>query len=101
MSSQNNNDLYSTAEDRANTAFDPAAELYRVHMCLKKSKEYWAKEIYLENVPTSEPNEKFYAWLQEEYGIAVEFRDTHGIRGISGYNITDEQKFLMFMLKFQ
>ena len=101
MSSQNNNDLYSTAEDRANTAFDPAAELYRVHKCLKKSKEYWTKEIHPEPVPAYEINEEFYIWLQEEYGIDVEFRDAHGIRGISGYNITDEQKFLMFMLKFQ
>ena len=34
MTSQN--DLYSTPEARANTAFDPDADLYRIHKFLLK-----------------------------------------------------------------
>lgn len=101
MSSQNNNDLYKSAEDRANTAFDPDAELYRLHKCLKKSKDYWSTEIDSTPCPINEYNTKFYAWLLDEYGLELQLHDSNGVRGIVGHKIVDEQKFLMFMLKFQ
>ena len=100
MSSENNK-LYDTAEDRANTAFDPTAELYRVHKCLRKSKDYFTTEVDPTPVPINEFHEKFYVWLQEEYGMEVEFHDVLGVKGITGYKVVDEHKFLMFMLKFQ
>lgn len=96
-----NNKLYATAEDRANTAFDLDAKLHRIHKCLVKSKDYWSTEVDTTPVPINEYNEKYFAWLQEEYGLEISFQDTFGITGISGYKVLDEQKFLMFMLKFQ
>lgn len=100
MSSQN--DLYSTPEARANTAFDPDADLYRLHKFLLKSKNYWSTEVYTEPSPLNEYNEKFYAWLNDEYGIELQFNQGgNGMIGINGYTIVDEQKFLMFTLKFQ
>lgn len=111
MSSQNNfygntvkinsNNFYGTPEDRANTAFDPSAELYRITRCLRKSKDYWVTEVDSEPVSLNSYNEKFYTWLEEEYGLELEFNSNNGMRGISGYKIVDNQKFLMFMLKFQ
>ena len=101
MSLQNNNDLYKSAEDRANTAFDPNAELYRIHKCLKKSRDYWSTEVYTVPSPLDTYHKKFYAWLLEEYGLELQLHDSLGVSGIVGHKVVDEQKFLMFMLKFQ
>ena len=100
-STKNNNDLYGTPEARANTMFDPSAEITRITKCLKKSKDYWTTEIDPEPVPLGECNVKFYAWLKEDYGLDVQFKETYGFHGIVGYNIVDNQKFLMFIMKFQ
>lgn len=99
MSSQN--DLYLTPDARANTVFDPGSELYKIRNCLKKSKDYWTTEIYQEPSPMNVYNMEFYAWLTEEYGLDVQFEETYGVNGLTGYTVIDEQKFLMFMLKFQ
>jgi hypothetical protein len=99
MSSQNN--FYGTPEDRANTAFDPSAELYRITRCLRKSRDYWATEIDSMPVSLGEYNVKFYGWLKEDYGLDVQFDGRYGLDPIVGYKIVDNQKFLMFMLKFQ
>ena len=95
MSSQN--DLYSTPEARANTAFDPDADLYRLHKFLLKSNLYWQTIS-----PNNVDNDKFYAWLKDEYGVELKFNHgSNGIVGINGYTVVDEHKFLMFTLKFQ
>ena len=99
MSSQNK--LYNSAEARADTAFDVSAELYRITNCLKKSKNYWTTEIYQEPSPMTAYNKEFYAWLEKEYGLELEFNGNNGMKGICGHKIVDEQKFLMFMIKFQ
>jgi len=95
MSSQN--DLYSTPEARANTAFDPDADLYRLHKFLLKSNHYWQTLV-----PNDNDNNKFYAWLKDEYGVELQFNHGGGgMIGINGYKVVDEHKFLMFTLKFQ
>lgn len=94
-------DLYKSDEDRANTAFDPGTELYKIRKCLKKSRDYWVTEIYTAPSPLEELNDKFYAWLELEYGLQVKWETQYGINGISGYTVLDEHKFMMFMLKFQ
>lgn len=100
MSSQNNK-LYATAEDRADTAFDPQDELYKIHKCLRKSRNYWSIEVMPHPMSLDENNTKFYSWLKEEYGLELQLHDSLGVSGIIGHKIVDEQKFLMFMLKFQ
>jgi hypothetical protein len=96
MSSQNNNDLYKSAEDRANTAFDPNNELYKIHRCLKNARIHWVTEVSPSRLQGVEYNDRYLAWLKDEYGVDLQLNG-----GISGYIIVDEQKFLMFMLKFQ
>jgi hypothetical protein len=100
-STKNNNDLYGTPEARANTMFDPSAVITRITKCLKKSKDYWTTEINPAPISLGEYNQKFYDWLKEDYGLDVQFEEWHGTKGIVGYKIVDNQKFLMFMLKFQ
>ena len=83
-------DLYSTPEARLDTILGDAGFWGRMQRC--RSSEEGKKNC------TSKANT--FAWFRDTYGIELLFSDTQ----LSGYskdvNIVDEQKYMIFLLKW-
>jgi hypothetical protein len=83
-------DLYSTPEARLDTILGDAGFWSRMQRC--RSSEEGKKNC------TSEADT--LAWFRNTYGIQLLFSDTH----LSGYskevNIVDEQKYMIFLLRW-
>jgi hypothetical protein len=92
MSSQNNNKLYATNEDRFDTLLGDSSYLSKIY---KVRNEYIDKLNQQHHVTFS--NKAFYDWVANTYGIQM-IVDEDGITG--KYEIVDEQKFLLFNLKY-
>ena len=82
-----NGNLYATHADRLDTV-------------IGETKSFWlqiknAKQDY-DNQPGQNP---FYFWLQENYGIRLNYFVDGS--GYAGHDIVDQQKYLLFLLKYQ
>jgi hypothetical protein len=86
MSSQNNNHLYSSQRARVNTVFGDDGNWWEL---LRKAQ--------LEYGGGGGDKADFQFWLTEHYGIRI-YYDYDGI--LPNHDIVDEQKFLLFKLKY-
>jgi hypothetical protein len=86
MSSQNNNKLYTTPQDRVNTVLGDDGSWWEL---LRKAQ--------LEYGDSGGDKADFQFWLTEHYGIRI-YYDYDGI--LPNHDIVDEQKFLLFKLKY-
>ena len=86
MSSQNNNKLYSTPEERLNTV-------------IGESGRWWdmLRKAQLEYKLTGADPVDFQFWITEHYGLKI-YYDYDGI--LPNHDVIDEQKYLLFKLKF-
>jgi len=86
MSSQNNNKLYTTPQDRVNTVLGDDGNWW--DMLRKAELDYRA---------TGLPKADFQFWITEHYGLRI-YYDYDGI--LPNHDIVDEQKYLLFKLKY-
>ena len=71
----------------------------RLDTIIGDSAEMWVKVTRAKKEYDSEYNkESFYAWLQEEYGIKLQFTPDGDLTLAN--EIIDPQKFTLFLLKF-
>ncbi len=90
------NDLYKNLPERINTILGEDKHLHRLKQ-LADARNAYVKEIGL-TYKDSVPAKKFGDWLLERWGIRLTTSDVMG--GLSGYEVVDEQKFLMFCMVF-
>ena len=82
----NNNHLYSSKDARLSTLFGDIGFLGKIR---RARDEYELTHTY--------DVELFLAWMEAQYGIKI----TQNENGLTAdYTIVDEQKFLLFELKF-
>ena len=95
--SSKNDDLYKDLPNRISTVMgDYMRQLRQVH---DARIAYMAdKGLHVnESISVDELN----AWLEEHYGVKLKYNTSNdGITGLVGYDVIDEQKFLVFCLKF-
>ena len=84
MSSQN--DLYSSKQARLDTVGGKDLDWW-----------YYLQRAQLDYKATSGDKVNFQFWLAEHYGIQI-YYDLDGI--LPNYDILDEQKYLLFKLKY-
>ena len=82
----NNNHLYNTKDARWDTVFGEISFLGKVR---RARDEFEGDNFY--------DVELFLAWMRETYGIDI-FTTKNGLT--ANYKILDEQKYLLFELKF-
>lgn len=87
-----NNKLYSTKEARLDTLVGDSSYLAKIY---RLRNEYIDKLNQQHHVTFS--NKAFYDWVTDNYGIHM-IVDEDGIT--SKYEVVDEQKFLLFNLKY-
>ena len=87
----NNNDLYTKA-NVADTIISSTSEIHILQKLLIKSKKYWQDELKGHN------RDDFNWWLKNEYGVQITYNNE--FKYINGYDVVDEKKFTIFMLKF-
>ena len=91
MSSQNNK-LYSTSEARLDTLVGDTSYLAKI---------YRLRDEYIDTLNQQHhvtfSNKAFYDWVTNNYGVRM-IVDEDGITG--KYEVIDEQKFLLFNLKY-
>lgn len=95
-SAKSNNNLYKDQAERINTILGEDSHLHRLKQ-LADARNAYVKEIgltYKDSVPAA----KFGDWLLERWGIKLTTSDVMG--GLSGYEVVDEQKFLLFCMVF-
>ena len=85
MSSQNNNHLYQPQE-RINTIVGDDGHWWD-----------WLRKAQLEYNTTGGDKADFQFWLTEHYGLRI-YYDYDGI--LPNHDIVDEQKYLLFKLKY-
>lgn len=85
MSSQNNNHLYQPQE-RINTLVGDEAQWWD-----------WLRKAQLEYNTTGGDKADFQFWLTDNYGLKI-YYDYDGI--LPNHDIVDEQKYLLFKLKY-
>ena len=86
MSSQNNNKLYTTPQDRVNTIVGDDGRWWEL---LRKAQ--------LEYGAAGGDKADFQFWLTDNYGIRI-YYDYDGI--LPNHDIVDEKKFFLFKLKY-
>ena len=86
MSSQNNNKLYTTPQDRVNTVLGDDGSWWEL---LRKAQ--------LEYGAAGGDKADFQFWLTDNYGIRI-YYDYDGI--LPNHDIVDEKKFFLFKLKY-
>jgi hypothetical protein len=86
MSSQNNNKLYSTPQERLNTV-------------IGENGLWWAmlQKAQIDYLVVGEGYTEFQHWLADHYGIQIHY-DSDGI--LPTYDILDADKHLLFKLKY-
>ena len=87
MSSKNNNHLYSDKWTRLDTLLGEISFLGQ----LMRARTDYEQEFQDVDI------DKFLAWLYNTYGVAVALKDGNLT---SEYEVHDEQKFLVFTLKY-
>lgn len=86
----NNNKLYATPTLRLDTVVGGQTWWPRL---FKAREEYFSSSDH-----TNATIEMFQAWLEDEYGLRLVLDDTGSIT--DQYKIIDEQKYILFGLKF-
>jgi hypothetical protein len=86
MSSQNNNKLYSTPQERLNTLVGDNGQWWEM---LQKAQ--------IDFLGVGAPHAEFHSWLVEHYGVQIHY-DSDGI--LPTYDVVDEDKHLLFRLKY-
>ena len=85
-----NNDLYSTPEARLDTVLGNAGFWVRMQKCRRSEEGRTHCKTDMDTI----------AWFQDTYGIRLLPSDTH----MNGYSrnveIVDEQKYMIFLLKW-
>ena len=86
------NVLYSTHEQRMDSMIGgfTTTEI-QMWQSIKRAQDYYTKELSQKYT-----TEQFMAWIQEEYGIKLYKSEM----GYTSFGIVDENKHLLFMLKF-
>lgn len=83
-------DFYHTHRARLDTIIGDNAGFYSA---LKQARDLWVTDH------PDQPMENFLAYLESMYGIHMSARQKRG--GLDpDYQITDQQKYLMFVLRF-
>jgi hypothetical protein len=91
----NNNHLYATTEMMLNTLLPPDIENYSYWLSLRRAKVEFDNIRIKEGIVSD--LEDFARWVEHEYGIRIEqIDDTIG----QGFEVVDEQKYLIYKLKF-
>lgn len=96
---KNNNSLYSDLPSRIDTIIGDDQHLHRLKQ-LADARSEFIKEHNL-NSHLSLPPKKFRDWLLDRWGIELRFSESiPGEFGMSGYDVVDEQKYLLFCMVF-
>ena len=83
-------DYYESHQARLNTIIGENVEFYAG---LKRAKDMWNTDY------PDQPVENFLLYLEDVYGIQMSAR--HKMSGVdTTYHITDEKKYMLFVLKF-
>lgn len=95
-SAKSNNDLYKDLPERINTLLGEDKHLHQ----LKQLSD--ARMAFIEEHKLSSrdriPTQKFSEWLTERWGVTLKSDDATG--GLMGFDVVDEQKFLLFQMVF-
>lgn len=76
-----------------------SVDLRQIHRSLKKSRDYWSTEVISQPMSFNEYTTTFNDWLRGEYGIELIYENSI-IQGISDFKVLDEQKFMLYMLRW-
>lgn len=91
-----NNDLYKDLPERINTILGEDPHLHRLKQ-LSDAGQAFKKEIGLaanQHLPT----EQFANWLLERWGLELKYNVP--AQGLAGFDVVDEQKYLLFCMVF-
>ena len=91
-----NNNLYKDQAERLNTILGEDKHLHQLKQ-LSDARMAYIKEFNLSN-KTHIPFDEFRAWLLDRWGVRLESDDATG--GLMGFEVVDEQKFLLFQMVF-
>ena len=95
MSSKNNN-FYRDLPSRIDTILGDDEHLHRLKQ-LADARNAWMKEFGQEpKLPLDTVS--FAEWLLDRWGLALKYNDESG--GLTGFDIVDEKKYLLFCLVF-
>lgn len=96
MSSAKNDDFYKDLPSRIDTILGEDHNLHRLKQ-LTDARNVFIEEFRL-NSQEHTPIQKFGEWLQERWGIELIVDSESG--GLAGFNVADEQKYLLFCIVF-
>ena len=96
MSSAKNNNLYRDLPSRIDTLLGEDKHLHQLKQ-LADARSAFVEEFRL-NSKERIPTQKFGEWLLERWGLELVINGESG--GLAGFNVIDEQKFLLFQLVF-
>ena len=95
-SAKSNNDLYKDLPERINTLLGEDKHLHQLKQ-LSDARMAFIKEFGL-SYSTHIPFDDFKVWLLDRWGLTLKDSDVMG--GLAGFDVVDEQKFLLFQLVF-
>lgn len=93
---KNNNKLYKDQAERLNTILGEDKHLHQLKQ-LSDARMAFIEEFGLSH-KTHIPFDDFKDWLLDRWGVALKTTDVMG--GLAGFDVADEQKFLLFCMVF-
>jgi len=96
MSSAKNNDFYKDLPRRIDTILGDDQHLHRLKQ-LADARNAWMKE-FGQGPKCLIDTWSFAEWLQNRWGIELKYNAES--MGLTGYDVVDEQKYLLFCMVF-
>jgi len=90
------NNLYSTEEQRLDTVGSFSMEDIKHWQAIKRAQYWFMREYLVPDVSESEVQQAFELWIHSDHGIKLHKSSA----GYNAYEITDQEKYLIFVLKF-
>lgn len=89
-------DLYQNSERRLDSVGSFTKDDIRTWSAIKRANTWFMGEYLVPDISERECQWAFELWLKDDFGIQLTARDG----GYSNYEILDQDKYLLFLLKF-